>query len=555
MILMLFLLVAADCAAQDDGMDVILKFLGAEAPEEVDEEEAERLASMLDRPLRINQVTMSRLIDSGLLDRYRAASLNDYRLRHGDVLSLMELSLVDGFGEAFVSRLAPFISLETSSVPGERIAGKSKVRTDMTIKAGAKHNDEMLWTSGVKAKLEAGDRFSATFAATSPYGRFDPEELLYSTSLMMRFPKLHMKFIAGDFNARFGQGLVQWNGLSLSSLSAPSAYMKNPVGLTQSSSFTGNYALTGVAAETSLKRFTLSAFLALPGIKKFRISEILPGSNLTYHWRSGQVSATYFSNKSSIDTRWCIKGVDVFAETAYDWSQHSIKALLGSVFPSGEHLRTAAMLRFYPVDGNEYGASVSSEFCIPDRHRVLAVVDAVHLPVPKKDDRGGSTQVKSLLQWEWQTLEWLTVSLRLTERYRTWGDEFRTDMRADMQTVFDAFRVNLRLNALKCRAWGMLSYIEWGYEGKRLTIWMRQGFFRVDDWNDRIYAYERGAPGGFRVPAYYGRGEWTALTVSARFRKAGRLYLRAACTAYPFMDREKRKPGKAELEIQYVCSF
>ena len=110
---MLFLLVAADCAAQDDGMDVILKFLGAEAPEEVDEEEAERLASMLDRPLRINQVTMSRLIDSGLLDRYRAASLNDYRLRHGDVLSLMELSLVDGFGEAFVSRLAPFISLET----------------------------------------------------------------------------------------------------------------------------------------------------------------------------------------------------------------------------------------------------------------------------------------------------------------------------------------------------------------------------------------------------------------------------------------------------------
>jgi hypothetical protein len=141
MILMLFLLVAADCAAQDDGMDVILKFLGAEAPEEVDEEEAERLASMLDRPLRINQVTMSRLIDSGLLDRYRAASLNDYRLRHGDVLSLMELSLVDGFGEAFVSRLAPFISLETSSVPGERIVGKSKVRTDMTIKAGAKHND------------------------------------------------------------------------------------------------------------------------------------------------------------------------------------------------------------------------------------------------------------------------------------------------------------------------------------------------------------------------------------------------------------------------------
>ena len=96
LIFMLFMVTAAECVGQDNGMEAVLRFLGAEAPEEVDEEEAERLASMLVRPLRINQVTMSRLIDSGLLDRYRAASLNDYRLRHGDVLSLMELSLVDG---------------------------------------------------------------------------------------------------------------------------------------------------------------------------------------------------------------------------------------------------------------------------------------------------------------------------------------------------------------------------------------------------------------------------------------------------------------------------
>jgi hypothetical protein len=88
-----------------------------------------------------------------------------------------------------------------------------------------------------------------------------------------------------------------------------------------------------------------------------------------------------------------------------------------------------------------------------------------------------------------------------------------------------------------------------------MNIWLRQGFFRIDDWNDRIYAYERGAPGGFRVPAYYGRGLWTALTASMRFINVGRLYLRVAYTGYQFMADEKRKPGKAELEIQYVCRF
>ena len=88
-----------------------------------------------------------------------------------------------------------------------------------------------------------------------------------------------------------------------------------------------------------------------------------------------------------------------------------------------------------------------------------------------------------------------------------------------------------------------------------LSVWLRQGLFRIDDWDDRIYVYERSAPGAFNVPAYYGRGLWTALMLSARISSELKLYLRASYTAYPFMPQEKRKPGKAELEIQYVCSF
>jgi hypothetical protein len=57
------------------------------------------------------------------------------------------------------------------------------------------------------------------------------------------------------------------------------------------------------------------------------------------------------------------------------------------------------------------------------------------------------------------------------------------------------------------------------------------------------------------VPAYYGRGLWTALILSARISEELKLYLRSSYTAYPFMPQEKRKPGKAELELQSVFSF
>ena len=90
---------------------------------------------------------------------------------------------------------------------------------------------------------------------------------------------------------------------------------------------------------------------------------------------------------------------------------------------------------------------------------------------------------------------------------------------------------------------------------ERLSIWLRHGLFRIDDWDDRIYAYERSAPGSFKVPAYYGRGMWTALTLSSKLSRWCKLYLRASATAYPFMQMEKRKPGKAELELYSVFSF
>jgi hypothetical protein len=84
-------------------------------------------------------------------------------------------------------------------------------------------------------------------------------------------------------------------------------------------------------------------------------------------------------------------------------------------------------------------------------------------------------------------------------------------------------------------------------------LYLRQGAFIVDHWDDRIYAYERDAPGCFNSPAFYGRGVWTSFMASFKFSRWCKLYLRAGYTSYPFM--KENKPGKAELRFQSVFDF
>lgn len=590
LIIITALLLHAQAAGQSREADeYIMRFLGAESLEDIDEESAEKLAAYLNHPLMLNQASMSRIVSSGLLSRYQAVSMADYRARHGDVLSLVELSMIDGFGADFVERLAPFISLASGYRPGQNNARHHPLKTEITTRAGLKYNDGMKWTSAVKVRMESGRRLDLSLAISSPYGGFAADRLLYTASVELNLAKVPVRMLAGDFNARFGQGLVLRNGLSLSTLASPSAFMKNPTGLSRTSSFTGSSAFMGVGCEASFRNIVLTGFLAFPGIRQLKsVKEdfkMMPALNLSWFFRHGQVAVTHYAVSSvlgqsgpeeswmwsAIDTRWCFNGCDLFGEVAYDWKTYSPAALVGTLYPIGGIGRMAVMARWYPslfhpfaagafgsgtTINNEYGMTLSSEIgTSATAHRLVLTADAAHFPLPKKDDRGGSIQVKGLLTWEWKALTCLTVKVRAQERFRTWGMPFRTDIRTDVVAESGCFSSTLRLNALNCAGLGLLSYIEVGCKRQKYSVFLRQGFFKIDDWQDRIYVYERDAPGSFNVPAYYGRGLWTAVTGSARLSRWGKLYLRAAYTSYAFMRQEVKKPGRAELKVHFVSSF
>ena len=571
------------CVAQtDDDMRAIVQAAGVNGIEELDEYELERLALLLENPVRIIVVGAGKLVYAGLLTRYQAASLDDYRSRHGDVLSAAELAVVDGFTPSLVEALRPFISFDSFRGVSLPSSGKMKyeavMRSSLRV-AGAGPD----YAYSAKFRAGYGEYLSGNISLSRGYGASGASPEIRSFGVSANFPEVGLELLLGDFNARFGQGLVMWNGMTMSGVVSPSSVRRNAPGLSPTWSFSGSSALTGAAAKWRFGHWEASAALALPGLKDAGLRDLgtvcLPMINLAWYGRCGQVAVTHIAEmdgmragslhipdmKTSADMQICIRGINVYAETAYDWVNGRFAALAGSDWGAGESGRLGVHLRYYPAGylsswsaavrssskcSNEYGISFSGE-----SRKGLFSLDTSYYPVPKVKDNTSSLQMKAQIRWTPSVGERLKLGLRIVERWRSWGTAFRTDARADVSLDIGRWTFASRANVLKCSRYGLLMYLEESWRNESLSVHVRQGAFRIDDWEDRIYVYERDAPGSFNVPAFYGRGLWASLYAGWRFWSLGRMYLRMSYVTYPFMDGESEKPGKAELRVQFAFSL
>lgn len=566
-------------AQTDEQLMIIELAAGASCVEELSEYELERIFQLLEDPVRINVEGPDKLVEAGLLTRYQAASLADYRVRHGDVLSFKELSLVDGFTSSLADLLKPFISLD--SFRGTEPPSANSMKYDAVIRSSARKDASGRdYSYSAKLRVRYGESLSGNVSFSRNYGVSTASPKIRSFNVSGSFPAIGLDVFLGDFNARFGQGLVLWNGMSMGGVSSPSSMRRNASGLSSTWSFTGSSALTGAAVRWNLGNFAVSAAVALPGIKNSGWNgECLPMLNLAWCGRYGQVALTHIADmagmtagnthipemKTSADAQMCIKGVNIYSEAAYDWVSGTFAALAGSDWGAAEDCRLGIHMRYYPAQysstwssavrsstkcSNEYGISFSGE-----SRKCLFSLDAVYHPVPKVKDASSSMQIKAQVRWMPSVGEILNLDFRIVERWRSWGEAFRTDFRADADLNFGRLAFSTRINVLKCKDYGLLMYLEESWKNGNLSLHVRQGAFRIDDWDDRIYVYERDAPGSFNVPAFYGRGVWASLYAGWRFWSRGRMYLRLFYVTYPFMKPENEKPGKAELRFQFVFSL
>ena len=606
----------------DDEIRLIADLLGVVEVETLSEEEVENLSAYFVSPLDINSLSRSALLSSGLLSAYQVESLLDYRRENGAVASFAELGFVDGFGEDFVRRLAPFVCLGAGV---QEKTGWKPVRNELALRSGTVLKGRVLSGTGgagqdgqgkmsvaipvgLKYRVTAGERLGLSLGASLPdAGAPQPK---YTGSLSVNFKKMPGRMVLGDFNARFGQGLVLWNGAMMTGLNGIASFDRRPSGISSSWSFTGGSALTGLAAEMNFGRFSLSALLAAPGLKQMTeklmekrtaaVPKLLPAVNLRYYGRNEQFGLTHYMTfgdytvpgkfripdmKTSLDFRGCYGGVDIFSEMAFDYVTLSAAALAGCAFPAGDALRMALHVRYYGRNytdsyggaprssgkcSNECGLSLGGDFMAGKRvkqrdamavnmHSGSFTVDVACFPSGKASDvyvQGfrHCMQAKVIFNYLLQCSPEWRLTFRLTERLRTWQTEpVRTDLRCDVSYTRGGLFSTLRLNALQCSKIGFLTYLEAGWRNEKIMICARQTYFRTENWSDRIYAYERDAPGSFLVPAYYGHGLSTAAFLSWKPGRRLRFYLRAGWTGY--LSPTHDKDGKLDVRVNVVVKL
>lgn len=537
--------VAAGAWGQNTPADsAAMRLTGAMSPEELDESIVERFERLMSSPVRINFVTDSRLVSTGIFTRYQAAALRDYRSTYGDVLSVEELALVDGFGEEFARSVAPLVSFASSSLPGQPDARggiETESSTRLTLRRSGGAAD---WGYMAKARTGNPDRWEVflTAKSTPDAGKWPPEAVGGSAAY---YGRAHIgKIIIGDFNARFGQGLLLWSGFSLAGAPSAGAFARHPGGI--SPAWSAAPTLRGAAAELVSGRFSLSTFATI---------DKLFGANLTCFARHGQAGITAISEaRLSADARWNFRKLDVFGECAADIRDRTAAAFGGVTYnPAyGSHISLA--IRYYPAIFNDsYAGAFRSSTRTSDERGVAIGFDRDGLSFTAdwaQHHSKGSSQHKAVLQYSRDFTTCLTASVKLTSRFRPMDNHpWRNELRADL-TLHPSGRLALtsRADVCHCQQTSLLAYAEAGYVNDGLTAkissYVRLTAFRADKWDDRIYCYERGVPGAFSSPAYYGRGFSLSSVSRLKFRR-WEFSFQASVVEYPWM--KENKPGKAEL--------
>lgn len=600
---------------RDTLINAVLYLTGASDAESVPESEMERWWALADAPLEINLAGRSRLESSGLMSPYQTASLLDYRSRCGDVLSVHELASLDGFGPETAWAMSPFISFVSRTLPGRSSDAPPRIRNSLYVNEsnkaaipfdGSGISTEWNWTG--KYRVNAEGRFDSGVALRRSYGAASawPSS---GSGFVAFYGRRHVgKIVAGDYSLRFGQGLALWTGFSMSGASSLQAFWKRPSGISPSYSLSASSSMRGVAAGFESWRFSVSLFSSVPGLRGWMESgrpfapDMVHGVNAVRYFRHGQVSATVYgmfgkvgdhikdagyaimvgrrwcmpASKVSADARFSIRGVELFGETALDVCSTKPAVLAGFVAPVGSRWKLGASGR-HIADGYDLSwcapvRAWSGSRCESGVSAGVSYSDKTLTADWAVQPETGRQQVKVHLVLPFRMSEAVSMILRIQERWRSYGVANRTDVRADVRWDCGGWRTSFRAEMLASRATAWLGYAEEGYEWHKGAVFLRGTLFRADSWDDRIYVYERDAPGSFNVPAYYGRGY--SVSVAARlkfvFRRAPdaadrhgwrtrtmKAYLRAGYADTPWFSpgQSELRPAKAELKFQLMYDF
>lgn len=602
----------------DSFRDAVLLLSGASSMEELSAEELERYEDLRRKPLDLNRCSRSRLLACGLFTPFQVASILEQRRQSGEILSLTELTLIEGFTSRKVDALRHFIVIRAEDGP----IGAKKLRPELDLElrgavsvpvpdSRSKDRGEQRTGYGSKLHLSLGQRAELSIVGRKSYdsGRFGP----VSASAVYYGRRYLGKVVLGAFNARFGEGLTQWSGFSLSSLSSVASFRKSGSGLSPSASFSPG--MTGMAADFNLRRFTLSTAIgcapeALAKLGLFTkasgstaLGSTAPGiaalADLSWTGRLIHAGVTATCEAAGVHFLGSLPNLSLFGETSLTY-KGAFSAIAGTVWTPEYARKFALQLRWFDpsIKGKNSGAAFgfelpdwcftldaryradirkqkyrgflrySKEIILPARPRAPSSVPPPEVnlpeaslpdsssrpvteqPAPVSEASAGSAPVSVPEASVSVPARSLAVSARLAANYAP-GESHptRVELRSELAFTSGAWQFSTRLDGIYCASFAFHAFLEAGYLTPKLSSYLRLGGFLIDNWDDRIWVYERDAPGSFTVPAYYGRGVHCSLYCAWKPSRHHSLYLRTSLVSYP--GNPTPKNGKFEVKLQY----
>ena len=509
----------------------VLRITGAGSAEELDSEVLEHFEHLKNHPLRINNASVRTLEKSQLLSGYQIFTLREYIRTSGAVTSVSELSLIDGFGGGYAQAISPFVSMDAGKVYADSAGIRAEASVKLTSSRSTSDHGVRAFVTARRTEITVSERSGAACAGIAMYSKSG-----------------RTCYYAGNFNVRTGQGLAMWSNFSLSGFSGASSFCRRAQGITLSRGFSGTR-LRGLAAETDRGRVSFLSFIS-PG---FSGEDAVGGAEVSYYgdnYKAGISSvASGAMLKTSADARVCIKGTDLFGEFCRDWRSGSVAVVCGSSleFLSGTlSILGRAYGKTFPAD---YTGAVRSRSKASDELAVTTGYEGrsscIVVDISKKQSSG---QSRAKLLYDRTILFTQSASLlvrcTVTEPFRGSTDTGREEMRADFSLGKGLFSTVFRLQGVHGQGFAGLMYAEGVMRQEKWGASARMVRFDARAWSDRIYMYERDAPGNFSVSTCYGNGYsvssfvWASLRIKKNNLKA---YLKAFYMAYPFDPPGQRK--------------
>lgn len=552
-------LLAVRCLSVHAQEAEILAVSGASMLEELDESEVEQLEALRSNPVRINAASLAQLQSCGLFTRFQALSLTDYRKTNGDILSVSELALIDGFTPESARALAPFLSFFPRDTPGR--TGRDRLRQELVTRVEYRNG-----ATGYAAKYRISEDAGGSAALTARSLAREKPGLpdTWSFHATKYFRKKAGKILLGDYNARFGQGLSLWNGFSMSGLSTAENFERHPTGLSPAWSFSPEGPLRGLAGDLTLGSVSLSAATAFPGLRERMDGDpeaavsAFGACNAAWIGQKAEGSVTALwgpeqngpASKLSADFRWTPGKAGCFGEAAWDLRNRCLAAVGGLVWSPAYRKKVSVLARHYPAG---FGADLTGGVRAGSRcSGESGIAAGLRLPWFRFTADYARFSVRETAQLRLTGLMPLalpkgwTLTPRVSLRWR--NGLLREEYRLETGREGSSWQAKVRGDLVRCEGTAWLAYAEGGRKTERWHFFARAGLFKVDEWDDRIYVYERDAPGCFNVPAYYGRGYNASLTGGVRWR-GHKLFLRIGGIRYV-----TDKPGRLECRLQYSWS-